>query len=142
MSSGIKEGQGITLALTTLSSIVLNLLDINQDGASAGDINSSDQATTGYETYVGTTLVEGGTYTANVNWNLLDQSALMGAIGVTDVMTVTYPKSVSTATTAAKDAVPIYINNISKTGAKGDLIKGTIAFKVAGTPTFTDEVPA
>ena len=102
MSSGIKECQGITLALTTLSSIVLNLLDINQDGASAGDINSSDQATTGYETYVGTTLVEGGNYTANVNWNLLDQSALMGAIGVTDVITVTYPKSVSTVTTAAR----------------------------------------
>ena len=142
MSTGIKEGQGITLALATLSSIVLNLLDISQDGVSVGDINSSDQGTTGYETYVGTTLKEGGTYTANVNWNLLDQNALMGAIGSNDVMTATYPKSISTAVSAANDSVPIYINNISKTGAKGDLIKGTIAFKVAGTPTFTDEVPA
>lgn len=139
--TGTKEGQGITLTFAALS-LTLNLLDVNQDGVSVGDINCSDQATTGYEQYVGATLVEGGTYTWNVNWNLIDQNALYAAIGTADTMTATYPKSASSAVSAANDAVPIYINNISKTGAKGDLIKGTIAFKVAGTPTYTDEVPA
>ena len=141
MSSGIKEGQGITLSFAAIS-VTLNLLDVSQDGATVEDINTSDQGTTGYETYVGSTLVEGGTYTWAINWNLLDQSALYAAMGTSDTMTATYPKSVSTATSAANDAVPIYINSISKNGAKGDLIKGSITFKVAGTPTYNDEVPA
>ena len=141
MSSGIKEGQGITLTFATLS-VTLNLLDVSQDGVSVEDINTSDQATTGYEAYVGSTLIEGGTYTWNINWNLLDQNALMAGMGSSDTITATYPKSISTAQSAANDSVPAYINNISKTGAKGSLINGTITFKVSGTPTFTDEVPA
>lgn len=136
--AGIKEGQGITLSFASLA-IVLNLLDVSQDGISVSDINCSDQSTTGYEQYVGSTLIEGGTYTWNVNWNLEDQAVLYAAINTDDVMTATYPKSDSGNTTAASDAVPIYINNIQKTGAKGDLIKGVIVFKVAGTPTYVTE---
>ena len=141
MSEGIKEGQGIVLTFAVLS-LTLNLLDVSQDGVTVEDINTSDQATTGYESYVGSTLVEGGTYTWAVNWNLIDQVALYAAMGTSDTMTATYPKSVSTAQNAASDAVPIYINSISKNGAKGDLIKGSITFKVAGTPTYVDELPA
>ena len=141
MSAGIKEGQGITLTFAVLS-LTLNLLDVSQDGVTVEDINTSDQATTGYEAYVGSTLTEGGTYTWNVNWNLLDQAALYAAMGTADTMTATYPKSVSTATTAANDAVPIYLNSVTKTGAKGALINGTITFKVAGTPTYGNEIPA
>ncbi len=139
--TGTKEGQGITVAFATLS-LTLNLLDVSQDGVTVEDINCSDQATTGYEEYVASTLIEGGTYTWNVNWNLLDQLALYAGMGSADTMTVTYPKSASTATTAANDAVPVYINSISKTGAKGSLINGTITFKVTGTPTYGNEIPA
>ena len=132
---GIQERQGISITFGTLV-VTLNLLDVSQDGVSVTDINTSDQGTTGYETYVASTLIEGGTYTWTVNWNLKDQAALMAGIGSDDTMTITYPK---TLTAASTDVIPCYINNIQKSGAKGDLVKGTIAFKVRATPTFTDE---
>ena len=136
--TGTVEAQGITVGFGSLS-LTLNLLDISMDGVSVSDILCSDQSTTGYEEYVGSTLKEGGTYTINVNWNLLDHAALMAAIGTTDTITFTYPKSDSTNTTAPSDAFSGYINNVSKTGAKGDLFKGTIVFKIAGDITTTDE---
>ena len=136
--TGTKEGQGITLGFATIAA-VLNLVDIAQDGVSVADINCSDQSTTGGEEYVAATLIEGGTYTANVNTNLRDINVLTAAIGVTDTITVTYPKSVSGATTQASHAFSGYINNVTQTGAKDDLIKGTIVFKVAGTITSVSE---
>ena len=129
--TGIKEGQGITISFATIAA-VLNVLDISMDGVSVTDINTSDQSTTGYETYCASTLKEGGTYTFNVNWNLNDQSVLMAAIGTTDTLTITYPAAV---TVAGTDAFSCYINDVSKTGAKGDLIKGTVKLKIAGTIT-------
>lgn len=137
--TGTKEGQGITVAFAALT-LTLNLLDINMDGVSVTDINCSDQSTTGGEEYVGSTLVEGGTYTCNLNWNLQDQAALMAAIGTTDTITFSYPKATVGSAVAGSDAFPGYINNVSKTGAKGDLFKGTITFKIAGTITTVTEL--
>jgi hypothetical protein len=137
--TGTVEGQGVTIAFATLS-LTLNMVDLSQDGVSVADINCSDQDTTGYEDYVGGTLKEGGTYTVNVNWNMLDHAALFAAIGTTDTVTITYLKSNSTNTIAPSDAFPAYINNVSKpTIGKNDLIKGTIVFKIAGDITVTDE---
>ena len=139
--TGTVEGQGITVAFAALS-LTLNMLDISMDGVSVTDINCSDQSTTGYEKYVGSTLKEGGTYTVNVNWNMLDHNALMAAIGTTDTVTFTYPKSDSANAIAPSDAFSAYINNVSKTGAKGDLFKGTVTFKIAGDITTVDEAAA
>lgn len=136
--TGVKEGQGIKVAFGS-SAAVINLVDINMDGVSVTDINCSDQDTTGGEQYVGSTLIEGGTFTCNVNWNLRDQAVLMATVGTTDTITFTYPKNTSGATTAASHAFSGYINNISETGAKGELIKGTVVFKVAGTITTVTE---
>lgn len=136
--TGTTEAIGITVAFGSLS-LTLNMLDINMDGVSVSDINCSDQATTGGEEYVGSTLVEGGTYTINVNWNLTDQAALMAAVGTTDTITFTYPISTSGNLTAGSDAFSGYINNVSKSGAMKDLFKGTITFKIAGTITTVTE---
>ena len=137
--TGTVEGQGITVAFAALS-LTLNLLDISMDGVSVSDINCSDQATTGGEEYIASSLREGGTYTVNLNWNLQDQAALMAAIGTTDTITFTYPKATSGSAAAGSDAFSGYINNVSKNGGKGDLFKGTVVFKVAGTITTVTEV--
>ena len=136
--TGIKEGQGITAAWSAIAAVI-NILDVSMDGVSVSDIYTGDQDTTGYKTYVGSTLKEGGTYTFNINWNLLDQAVLMAAIGTTDTLTITYPKHVSTNTTAPTDAFSCYINDISKTGGEGELINGTLKIKVAGDITTVSE---
>ena len=136
--TGTTEAIGITVAFGSLS-LTLNMLDINMDGVSVSDINCSDQATTGGEEYVGSTLIEGGTYTINVNWNLQDQAALMAAVGTTDTITFTYPKASSGSAAAGSDAFSGYINNVSKTGAMKALFTGTIVFKIAGTITTVTE---
>ena len=135
--TGTVEAQGITMSLATLT-YALNLLDISMDGVSVSDILFSDQSTTGYEEYIGSTLKEGGTYTVNVNWNMRDHAALMAAIGTTDTATFTYPKVLSGDTTAPSDAFSSYINSVSKTGVSKELFKGTISFKIAGNITSTD----
>lgn len=137
--TGTVEGQNITIGFAALS-ITINMIDVNMDGVSVTDINTSDQSTTGTEQYVASTLKEGGTFTVNVNWNLLDQAALMAAIGTTDVITFTYPKSLTGSAVAGSDAFSGYINNVSKTGAKADLIKGVITFKIAGDITTVTEL--
>jgi hypothetical protein len=136
--TGTTEAIGITVAFGSLS-LTLNMLDINMDGVSVSDINCSDQATTGGEKYVGSTLVEGGTYTINVNWNLTDQAALMAAVGTTDTITFTYPISTSGNLTAGSDSFSGYINSVSKSGSMKELFKGTITFKIAGTITTVTE---
>lgn len=137
--TGIKEGQGITLTFAAIAAVV-NIVDVSMDGVSVTDVSTSDQATAGFETYVGSTLKEGGTFTFKINWNLLDQAVLMAAIGTTDVMTVTYPKSISGSAVAGSDAFPGYINDISKTGAKGTVIEGSMKIKVAGDITTVTEL--
>ena len=136
--TGTVEGQGITVAFAALS-LTLNLLDISMDGVSVSDINCSDQSTTGYEEYKSSTLKEGGTYTINLNWNMKDQAALMAAVGTTDTITFTYPKATSTDSTAPSDAFSGYINSVSKSGAKGDLFKSVVTFKIAGDITTVSE---
>ncbi len=130
--TGTTEAIGITVAFGSLS-LTLNMLNISMDGVSVSDINCSDQSTTGGEEYVASTLVEGGTYTINVNWNLQDQAALMAAVGTTDTITFTYPKASSGSSTAGSDAFSGYINSVSKNGSMKELFKGTIVFKIAGT---------
>lgn len=139
MATGIREWQGVTIGFSS-TSVTLNLLDISMDGVSKGDINTSDQGTTGGETYVATTLTEYGTYTCNVNWNNYDHAALMTAVaaGTVETITFTYPKVVSTDATAPSDAFSGYINQLSKNGGKGDLAKGVLRFKVTGAITSTD----
>ena len=63
----------------------------------------------------------------------------MAAIGTTDTITFTYPKATSGSSVAGSDAFSGYINNVSKNGGKGDLFKGTITFKIAGTITTVSE---
>lgn len=136
--TGVKEGQGVTITFGSLI-IVLNLVDINQDGVTIADINCSDQSTTGYEEYVPSTLAEGGTYTCLVNWNLKDQVALYAALGVVDTITFVYPKNETAAVTPASDSFDGYINSISKIAQKDNLIQGTVVFKVAKDITYVDE---
>lgn len=137
MATGIKEGIGVTVTFAT-SSITLNMLDITLDGASVADIATFDQATTGYKTYVASTLIEGGTVTVNCNLNAYDHNALFGAIGVSQTITFTLPKVVSTDTTAPAYSFTGYINSVGESSAIEDLSKCPIKIKVADDITFTD----
>ena len=136
---GTAEGQGFTIDFATLTTLAnINLVDINMDGVTVPDVNCSDQGTTGYEKYIGGSLKEGGTYTATINWNLLDSATLLTDMGSKDTLTITCPKSAA-ANTAATHAFPAYINSLTMTGQKGSVITGSLRFKVAGDITITDE---
>jgi hypothetical protein len=134
MPTGIKEGIGATLGFGT-SSVTINLVDVNLDGVSVEDIPTFDQSTTGYKTYVSSTLAEGGTVSFKVNWNLYDSVALEGAKGVAQTMTVTLPKPVSGDTTAPSYSFPGYLKSFSITNTIGTLVEGSCVIKVAGDLT-------
>jgi len=135
--ANFKEGIGCTLGFGT-SSITLNLFDVSLDGISMSDIATHDQSTTGYITYVASTLTEGGTMSFNVNWELYDHVALEGALGVSQTITITLPKVNSGDATAPSYSFTGYLNNISQSAQIGDLIKGTLQIKVADDITFVD----
>lgn len=137
MPTGIKEGIGATLGFGT-SSLTLNIVDVNLDGITMEDIPTFDQSTTGYRTYVSSTLAEGGTLSFDVNWNAYDHAALEAAKGVSQTITVTLPKPTSTDTTAPSYAFSGYINSLSKSVVIDELISGSIQIKVADDITFTD----
>lgn len=137
MATGIKEGIGATIGFAT-SSLTLNVKDVNLDGISVENIETWDQSTTGYRTYIASTLTEGGTISFDVNWNAYDHSALEGALGVSQTITITLPKVVSTDTTAPSYAFSGYVNSMSKSVVIDELIQGSLQIKVAGTITFTD----
>ena len=139
-STGVAEGQGITLGFGT-SSLTLNIVDVNQSGITRQDVNTSDQGTTGLETYIPSTLAEGGDFNFKVNWNLYDHAALYTAAtsGAVETITITYPKNTAGDATAPDDEFSGYINMINKTGQKGTVIEGNIKIKVADDMTVTDE---
>jgi hypothetical protein len=137
MPTGIQEGQGFTLGFGS-SSVTLNLLDVNMDGISRTDVLTTDQSTTGLETYIASTVAEGGTFTFNVNWNFTDQAALytLATSTAAETITITPPKTLTTAGTIAFSG---YVNNLNMNGQKGTLCNGTMVIKVADDITFTDE---
>ena len=136
--TGTSEGQGFTVSSAVLA-IVLNYVDCNISGPTVGVINCSDQSTTNFEEKIAMTLKDGGQYAFTCNHNLLDQAALLAAIGVTDNWTVTWPKSAS-ANTAATDVIPGFIIGTPKTIGKGDLMKVIVTIEVSGTPVLTSEL--
>ena len=137
MPTGIKEGIGATLGFGT-SSVTINLVDVNLDGVSVEDIPTFDQSTTGYKTYVSSTLTEGGTVGFKVNWNLYDHAALEGALGLAQTLTITLPKPVAGDATAPSYAFTGYLKQIQANNTIGTLVEGTCSLKVADDITFTD----
>ena len=138
MPTGIKEGIGATAGFGT-SSVTLNIVDIQKDAITKEDIPTFDQSTTGYRTYVASTLTEGGTVTLACNYNGYDHAALEGSLGVAQTITITLPKVVSTDATAPSYAFSGYVKSIDGPNINiDDLIKGNIVIKVADDITFTD----
>lgn len=137
MPTGIQEGQGFTLGFGS-SSVTINLLDVSMDGISRSDIMTTDQSTTGLETYINSTVAEGGTFTFNVNWNFEDHNALytLATSSAAETITITPPKTLATAGTIAFSG---YVNDLNMNGQKNNLCNGTIRIKVADDMTFTDE---
>jgi hypothetical protein len=117
MPTGIQEGQGFTLGFGT-SSVTVNLVDVNVDGITRTDVLTTDQSTTGLETYIASTIAEGGTCTFAINWSFTDQAALYTLATATDAetITITPPKTLATAGTIAFTG---YVNSINLVGQKG-----------------------
>lgn len=137
MPTGIQEGQGFSVVFGT-TTLTINYLDVSIDGVSVTDINTSDQSTTGGETYIASTLKEGGNITYTVNANMTDQIALFGAIGGDpETITIIWPKTLATAGTLPYSG---YISKVSTpTVSKNNLITQQITTKVTGTVTPTNE---
>ena len=137
MPTGIQEGQGFTLGFGS-SSVTLNLVDVNVDGITRTDVLTSDQATTGLETYIASTLAEGGTCSFAINWNFTDHNALytLATSTAAETITITPPKTLITAGIIVFTG---YVNSINMIGQKGSLCNGTLRIKVADDMTFTDE---
>lgn len=136
-STGVREGQGFTIGFSS-SSVTVNLVDVNMEGITRSDVLTSDQGTTGLETYIASTLAEGGTFNFSINWNFLDHAALytLATSTAAETVTITPPKVLTTAGTIAFTG---YVNNISMTGQKGSVCNGSMRIKVADDITFTDE---
>lgn len=135
--TGTHEGMGFTLGFDS-SSVILNLVDVNIDGITRSDILTSDQSTTGLETYINSTLAEGGTCSFAINWNFTDHAALyaLATSSAPETMTITPPTTLASASTIEFSG---YVNSINMTGQKGSLCNGTLRVKVADDITFTDE---
>ena len=135
--SGEREGQGFSVSFGT-SGLSLNYLDVSIDGVSVEDINTSNQSTTGGETYVPSTLREAGTITYTVNADMTDQVALFAAVGNDpETITITWPKKLTTAGTLPYSG---YIKSVGyPTVAKNGLMTQTVTTKVTGNLVPTDE---
>ena len=130
-----KEGMGATITFATSSGMALNIVGVNYDGASVGDINISNQSTTGYEEYIPSTLIEGGTVTIECNTNGRKINELFAAVGILQTITITLAKVLSGDATAPSYAFPGYINSVSHANQKGTQQTHSIKIKVAGDVT-------
>lgn len=128
------QTNGGVLSFTT-SSWAPDIVTYSKDGESSDDVETSNLGTTGYRTYEGGELVEGGTYTFECQVDPL--TARLGN-SITDTVTWTYPISVA-GNTAATEVFQGYINNYSESGEINGLILCSVTIKVAGTPVFTAE---
>ena len=130
------QTNGMALTFTTASGFVPDIISYSKDGETADDVETSDLSTTGFRTYEPGFLVEGGTYTFELQ---LDTTFIPISTGLTDTVTITYPISVA-GNTAATTVFQGYVNSISEAGGINELITSTLVLKVAGTPVFTEEM--
>lgn len=103
---------------------------------STDDIDCSDLSTTGNRDYLGGPLVEGGTYTFGFQYDPV--LTTRPTTGVSEVITVTYPVSVS-GNTAGTDSFTGYVNSYDIETEINTLVTGTFVLKVAGDNTETAE---
>ena len=130
------QTNGMTLTFATASGYVPDIISYSKDGETADDVETSDLSTLDFRTYEPGFLVEGGTYTFELQ---LDTTFVRLATGLTDTVTITYPISVS-GNTAATEIFQGYINSYSESGGINELISATLVLKVADTPVFTEEM--
>ena len=135
--AGEREGQGFSVVFGT-SGLTFNYLDVTVDGVSVTNINTSNQSTTGGETYVASTLRECGNVVFTVNADMTDQVALFAAVGGSaETITITWPKTLATAGTLPFSG---YIDKVSfPTAGKGGLMTQKVSCKVSGNIVPTDE---
>jgi hypothetical protein len=129
------QTNGLTLSWDT-SSWSADIVNYSKDGETADDVETSDLSTTGYRTYEGGELIEGGTYSFLFH---VDPEKTPLTTGTTDRATITYPISNPANATNGTRAFDAYINSYSESGEINGLIQGTVQIKVAGNITFTAE---
>ena len=129
------QTNGLTLAFGT-SSWAADIVNYSMDGETTDDVETSDLSTTGYRTYEGGELIEGGTYSFLVH---VDPTKTRLATGTADAATITYPISLTGNTTNAKRVFNCYINSYSENGEINGLIEATVQIKVADDLVFTPE---
>ncbi len=129
------QTNGLALSFTT-SSWIATIVNYSKDGETSDDVETSDLSTTGFRTYEGGKLIEGGTYTFLFH---VDPEQTRLATGITDEATITYPISNSSNTTNATSVFSCYINSYSESGEINGLMEGTLVLKVADDNVFTPE---
>ena len=128
---------GNTLAITFgTTSWTPDISAFNKSGEGTDDIKTSDLATSGYHTYIGGPLIEGGTY--SFPFHVDPTITTRPTIGVSETITITYPISVS-GNTAGTDSFTGYINSYDTETEPNVLYTGTFVLKVAGDITVVDE---
>ncbi len=135
--TGVAEGQGFTVSFATLS-LTINYVDLEDSGSEVPDVNCSDQATTGDEAFLPGKLRAGGEYVFTINANLLDRTALYGARGVEDVITVTWPVSAA-ANTAGSDVFTGWIKNLTHSARRGEVMTQRLTIKKKQSVTYNNE---
>jgi hypothetical protein len=140
MSAFVAPGvsTGITIAATTQSAFTAGLpvIDATLPSQKVKALPSSNMGTVGGETFLAGKLKNNGELKLKVQNKVdLDPATYLG---VTDTWTITFPKSPSTATTAATAAFSGFLKEYNPAGAPIDgIFEADIVIQVSGNITFT-----
>ncbi len=125
---------GMTLTCATVPH-VWNVLDVTLPDVKIGDVKTTHMGTTTANSYIPTKLYEGGELGFALHFS--PDMSISAMMGVSDTWTLTFPKSPSTATTAATWSWSGYVNSYSGKAPVEGLITGDIKVKVASAITVT-----
>jgi len=127
-------GTGTTIVFAT-SAFTAEVMNINGSDISRPDINTTNMATTGYQTYIPGRLVEGGSIELEINF---DPDSIPPDTGASELITITFPLPAGQ-TTPADVAFTGYINSWSWADPVEDKMTADVSIKVDGqtAPVWT-----
>jgi hypothetical protein len=130
------DALGMTLSAASVPHAFI-VMDVTLPEIKLGDIKTSNMATTVAHTYIPEKSYEGGELKFGVQFS--PDTSITAMVGVSDTWTLTFPKSPSSAATAATWAWSGYVNSYTGKAPVDGLLTGEVSIKVAGAITVTGQ---
>jgi len=135
----LDTGTGVTIALATGmgGASVANVRSLTMPQYVVDEIDTTALGTTNYKTTIAADLVDPGEITAEILFdNVLTAAISIPSLGAADVVTVTWPTSVSGNTTPAKLVADVFIKSVKFPDFNvGALQMATVVFRLNGSDT-------